>query len=453
MTAALGVAAFDFFFVPPYYSFAVSDPQDLLTFAGLLVVGIVISSFASRAREQAQAAQRREASTSALHGLSRDLAATSGLDRIVQTIARHVATTFTRGVALLLPVDDELQSKFSTPGFPFDANEHAVATWVFRHGQPAGHGTDTLPAARGRYLPLKTAHRIVGVLGIQPSASDSPLSSDQRRLLDAFASQAAIALERAEFAEEARRGQILRETERLQTALLNSISHDVRTPLASITGALTTLVDGTTSVDEFTRRELLENAKEEADRLNRLLGNLLDMNRLEAGALKLRVEPADAEDLIGAALAQLGDAAQHRDVRVRLAAPLPIMVPMDFSLVTQALVNIVDNAIKYSPPDAPIDIRARVTGDVVQIRIEDRGTGIPSGDMTRVFDKFYRIQRADMTRGVGLGLAISKGVIEAHGGRIWAENRPEGGTTVVFELPIGPPAHVQRGDGDQRYGQ
>jgi two-component system, OmpR family, sensor histidine kinase KdpD len=439
LAAALGVAAFDLFFVQPYFSFAVTDTQYLLTFAALLVVGLVISTLASRTRDQAQASQRREMYTAELYALSGELAATSGTDAIVQAIARHVAQTFTRGVALFLPVGDELRTRFSTPEFPLDANEHAVATWVFRHGQPAGSGTDTLPASRARHLPLKTGRRIIGVLSVQPSPDDGPLSSDQRRLLDAFASQAAIALERAELAEEARRGLVMRETERLQTALLNSISHDLRTPLASITGALSSLAD-TTPIDDSTRRELLENAKEEADRLNRLLGNLLDMNRLEAGALKLRLEPGDVEDLVGTALAQLGDLAQNRDVRVDLPAPLPL-VPMDFALVTQAMVNLLDNAVKYSPADAPIEIHAESAGDEVQIRIADRGAGIPAGDLTRIFDKFYRIQRRDTARGVGLGLAISKGIVEAHGGRIWAENRPAGGAVIVFTLPLRAAAH------------
>ncbi len=446
LAAALSVAAFDFFFVPPYYSFAVADTQYLLTFAALLAVGIVVSNLASRAREQAQAGQRRETYTAELYGLSAELAATSGTEAIVHAIARHVAATFTRGVALFLPAGEELQPKFSTPGFPLDVNEHAVATWVFRHGQPAGYGTDTLPAARGRYLPLKTARRVVGVLAVQPPTSEGPLNSDQRRLLDAFASQAAIALERAELSEEARRGQVVRETERLQTALLNSISHDLRTPLASITGALSSLVDGTGVMNESTRRELLENAKEEADRLNHLLGNLLDMNRLESGALKLRIEPGDVEDLVGTALTQLGDAAQRRDIRVSIPSSLP-PVPVDFALVTQALVNILDNAVKYSPPGAPVDVRAQMAGTELQIRIEDRGSGIPPEDLKRVFDKFYRIQRRDATRGVGLGLAISKGIIEAHGGRIWAENRPEGGTTVAFTLPLTSPVGAQTGNG------
>ncbi|HVI84665.1 MAG TPA: ATP-binding protein, partial [bacterium] len=336
------------------------------------------------------------------------------------------------------------------PGFPPDANELAVATWVFQHGQPAGSGTDTLPASRARYLPLKTGGRIIGVLAVQPSVAGGPLSSDQKRLLDAFASQAAIALERAELAEDARRGQVMRETERLQTALLNSISHDLRTPLAAITGALSSLADDTAPLDRAVRRELLENAKEEADRLNRLVGNLLDMNRLEGGALKLRIEPGDVEDLIGAALTQLGDAAQHRDVRVHLDAGLPL-VPMDFALMTQALVNLLDNAIKYSPADTPIDIRAHLTNGDVEIRIEDQGAGIPAGDLSRIFDKFYQIQRENTARGVGLGLAISRGIVEAHGGRIRAENRPAGGAVIVMALPVRASAEAPARTGSARW--
>jgi len=450
LAAALGVAAFDFFFVPPIYSFAVSDTQYLLTFAALLIVGMMISTLASRTREQAEASQRRETYTAALYAFSGELAATSGTDAIGEAIGRHVAETFSRAVALFLPAGEELRPRFSTPGFPPDANELAVATWVFRHGQPAGSGTDTLPASRARYLPLKTGGRIIGVLGVQAPATDGALSSDQRRLLDAFASQAAIALERAELAEEARRGQVLHETERLQTALLNSISHDLRTPLAAITGALSSLADDTAPLDRAVRRELLENAKEEADRLNRLVGNLLDMNRLEGGALKLRIEPGDVEDLVGAALTQLGDAAQHRDVRVHLQAGLPL-VPMDFALMTQALVNLLDNAIKYSPVDSPIDIRAHLTNGDVEIRIEDQGAGIPAGDLSRIFDKFYQIQRENTARGVGLGLAISKGIVEAHGGRIRAENRPAGGAAIVMTLPVRASTEAPAGAGPGRW--
>jgi len=435
LAATLSVAAFDFFFVPPAFTFAVANTQYLVTFAALLSVGLVVSTLASRAREQAETARSREGYISALHALSAELATASDVDTILAQVSRHIAATSAQNVAIFLPKGNALEPALSTPGFPLGANERAVAEWVFRSGRPAGFGTDAVPASAALYLPLKTAQQIVGVLAVQPSAPTMPFSPEQARLLDAFASQAALAIERARLAEEARRGDIARETERLQAALLNSISHDLRTPLASITGALTSLADDAAPRDEWMRHELIQNAKEEADRLNHLVGNLLDMNRLEAGALRLRLEPGDVEDLIGAALAQLGDSVQHRAIRVRVEPNLPL-VPIDFALVTQALVNVVDNAVKYSPTGAAIDISAARTGDEVQIRVEDRGPGIPPADLTRVFDKFYRTQHSGQDTGVGLGLAISHGIVQAHGGRIWAANRPEGGAMVAFALPL-----------------
>jgi two-component system, OmpR family, sensor histidine kinase KdpD len=437
--AALGVVLFDVLLVPPYGALTVDEPQYLLTFAGLLAVGVVISSLAGRARERTQGARQREAYTAALSALSGDLAASSGLEAVAAAVARHIATTFSREVAVLVPDGGRLRPIYQAPGFALDQNELAVATWVYEHGEVAGFGTDTLPAASARYLPLKTSQAVRGVLAVRPAMTGERLTPEQQHLALAFANQAALAIERTQLADVAKRVEVLRETERLHTALLDSVAHDLRTPLASITGALSSLVDGAAAVDDSTRRELLENAREEADRLNRFLGNLLDMNRLESGALKLRIEPGDVEDLVGAALTHLGEAAQRREVRVSLASPLP-PVPMDFALVTQALANVLDNALKYSPPDAPVDLRAQVAGEDVQIRVEDRGVGIPHSELERIFDKFYRIQREDGTRGVGLGLAISKGIIEAHGGRVWAENRAGGGTIVVITLPLAPAA-------------
>jgi len=439
LAALLGVVAFDYFFVPPYYSFEVADTHYLLTFAVLLLVGLVVGTLASRTREQARAARRREIYTSALAVLSSELAAARDVDEIMQAIARHIGATFTRRVAIFLPgPDGDLQPRFVTPDLSLDENERAVASWVYRHGQPAGYGTDTLPAATVRCIPLKTADRIVGVLAVQPMGDQVPLAPEQRRLLETFASQGALAIERAKLVEEARQGEIIRETERLQTALLNSISHDLRTPLASITGALSSLVDTPGPMDVAVQQELLETAKEEADRLNRLVGNLLDMNRLEGGALKLHVEPGDVEDLVGSALRELSDAALHREINVKLPSDLPL-IPMDFALMAQAVANLLDNAVKYSRPETSIEVRAERVNDEIRIRVEDRGVGIPPEDLSRIFDKFYRIRHNGGTGGVGLGLAISKGIVEAHGGRIWAENRPGGGTAVVLGLPVRSP--------------
>jgi len=434
LAAVVSLTAFAFFFGPPSVTYTVADAQYLVTVTALLVVGLVIGTLASRTREQAQAARSREAYMAALHALSGELAVTNDIDAGLRAVGRHIEATFGRSVAIFLPKGETLEVRLETPGFPLSENERAVADWVFRHGHSAGYGSDTLPAAAARYLPLKTSQRVVGVLGVQPSSVGPRLTPEQRRLLDAFASQAALAIERVELAEEARQGDIARETEQLQTALLNSISHDLRTPLASVDAALTTLADHA-PVDEAVRRDLLQNAKEQAKRLSHLVGSLLEMNRLDAGTLRLRIEFAKVEDVVRAALAQLGDVAQQRDLHVSAKPDLPA-VPMDFALVTQALVNVLDNAIRYSPALSSIDVEAQRVDNEVQIRVEDRGPGVPAADVGHIFDKFYRIRHDGTGRRPGLGLAISRMIIDAHGGRIWAANRPEGGAIVAFALPL-----------------
>jgi two-component system sensor histidine kinase KdpD len=254
-------------------------------------------------------------------------------------------------------------------------------------------------------------------------------------LLDAFASQAALAIERAQLAEQARQAEVLQATEKLQTALLNSISHDLRTPLVSITGALSSLQEDDVELDEATRRSLVENAREEAERLNRLVGNLLDMTRIEAGALKVAREPCDVQDVIGTALESLDDWLRSRPLTVDVPSDLPL-VPMDFVLMAQVLVNLLDNALKYSPPGTPIEVHAYMDGSEAHIQVADRGVGIPPDDLERVFDKFYRVQQPGQVTGTGLGLSICRGIVEAHGGRIWANNRDGGGTAVTVTLPL-----------------
>jgi two-component system sensor histidine kinase KdpD len=436
LAAFLSVVSFDFFFVPPSFTFAVSDTQYVLTFMGLFVVGLVISHFVARASDQARMAQRREAVSASLYAFSRELTGAVTLEDIGQVIVRHVGEDFRRDVVLLLPAGERLAIHTSSPKATLDESELAVATWTYKQGRPAGRGTDTLPAARVRYLPLKTPHGVVGVLGVEPPMVSGDLAPEQRQQMETFASQAALAIERVQLAEEARYAEVARNTEKLQTALLNTISHNLRTPLATITGVLSTLNDEGAQVDGETRRNLTETASQEAERLNRLVGNLLDMTRLEAGAVKLVREPCEVADVIGAALEQLSGSLKGRQVRTDAPADLPL-VSMDFVLIQQVLVNLLDNAVKYSASEAPIEVTARLVDGEVEIEVADRGVGIAPEDLTRVFDKFFRVHHPGRASGSGLGLTICRGIVEIHGGRIWAQNRTGGGTVVAFRLPLG----------------
>src|SRR5512137_2051322 len=434
LVSVLGVAAFDFFFVPPHLTLAVSDSEYLLTFLGLLAVGLVISQLTVQVREQAEAVQRREMENVALYELGRDLTVAANLEAVAQSAISHVGQTFSREVAIFLPVKNVLKVHSTSPGLTVSENDQAVATWVFEHGQVAGHGTETLPETALRYQPLKTTRGVVGVLGFKSVDPVRHLTREQLRTLDAFANQIALAVERASLAEQARQAEVLEITEKLQNALLNSISHDLRTPLVSLTGALSSLADDQILMDNVARHSLVETASEEADRLNRLVGNLLDMTRLESGAMRFKKEATDIQDVIGSALEELGSHIGKRSIIIEIPPDLPL-IQVDFVLVERVLVNVIDNALKYSQADLPIEIKAHAAGAFLEVEVADRGTGIPPDDLTRIFDKFYRVQQPDNVSGTGLGLSISKGIIEAHGGFISAENRPGGGTIITIALP------------------
>jgi two-component system sensor histidine kinase KdpD len=436
LASLLSVLAFDFFFVPPYMTFAVSDTEYLLTFAGLFGVGFVISELANRLRDQAEFAERRRVETSSLYGLSRDLSAADSLETILRALMNNTAQTFDRDVVVFLPdKSGTLQPTASSPDFSTGENEQAVAEWAFEHNQPAGRGTDTLPASPARYLPLRTGSTVLGVLAVQPHDPTRHLPPEGYRLLEVFASQAALAIERVQLSERAQQARLLEATEKLQSALLNSLTHDLRTPLVSITGALTSLDDQADTLSGDDRRNLILTAREEAERLNRLVGNLLSMTRIESGALPLHREPEELQDVVRTALELLGKQLAADPVRVSIPPDFPA-VSMDIGLMVQVLINILDNAVKYSPPGSPIDISAGEDGLTLHLEIADRGTGIPPEETEHIFEKFYRIQRPENVAGSGLGLSISKGIVEAHGGRIYAFARPGGGTVVAVELPL-----------------
>jgi two-component system sensor histidine kinase KdpD len=436
LASLLGVLAFDFFFVPPYLTMAVSDTEYILTFAALFAVGFVISQLADRLRVQAEVAERRRVETASLYGLSRDLAVAKGLDSILKAITNNIAQTFDRDVLVFLPDSSgKLEPITATPDFPVSENELAVAEWTYKHGQNAGRGTDTLPAAQARYLPLKTANSVIGVLAVRPHDPTRHLPPEGYRLLEAFASQAALAVERVQLAEQAQQARLLEATEKLQSALLNSLSHDLRTPLVSITGAVTSLDDQAEALSEEDRRSLIRTARGETERLNRLVGNLLSMTRIESGALHLHRQPEDVQDIIRTAVDLLGARAAGNPIRVNVPPDFPL-VPADFTLIVQALVNILENAVKYSPPGSSIEINVGEDGSTIHIEVADHGVGIPSEEAAHVFEKFYRVQRPENVSGSGLGLSICKGIIDAHGGKIFALPRTGGGTVIAIELPL-----------------
>jgi two-component system sensor histidine kinase KdpD len=449
LASALGALAFDFFIVPPRFTLTVDDTEYLLTFLGLFAVGVLISTLTARFRTQAEMAERRAGETAILNELSRDLAAAGSLDAIIHAVIANIGDVFGREVALLLPEagrSGPLALGGQSPGFVFSQQEQEVAQWAFDHSQPAGRGTDTLAAAEARYLPLKTARGAVGVLGVKPVDPAAYLTPDQRRLLEAFASLAALAVERAQLAEEAERARIQVESERLRNSLLSSVSHDLRTPLAGITGAASSLLAGGPSLDAATQRELAQSIYDEANRLNALVRNLLDMTRLEAGGIQVHKAWQPLEDVIGAALTHMEQPLAGRPVSVRLDPDLPL-APLDEVSIEQVLVNLLENAVKYTPPGSPVDLSAWPDEAKVTVEVADRGPGLAAGDEARVFEKFYRAGNTGV--GVGLGLAICRGIVEAHGGRIWAENRPGGGAAFRFELPVeGQPPDLSLGDPD-----
>ncbi len=436
-TAFIGVLAFDFFFVPPRLTFVVADTQYLLTFLGLFVVGVVISTLVAHARERADVMRARELHTASLYYLSRDLAASVDSEAVLKAVLKNVEEALNAQVVILLPEGERLDIMATSDGLEMNLKEQAVADWAFRNSHPAGRATDTLVSAELIYLPLQTPASVLGVLGVRLENQQAYHSQDNRQLLDAFATQAAMAMERIRFSRQAEQAQILQARENLERALLNSISHDLRTPLVSVTGVLSSLKEGGTHLGDRARQELLESACSEAERLNRFVGNLLDMTRIEAGAIKLNIELCDIQDLVGCALAAIEQRIDDRKIKVWLSDDLP-PIPMDLVLMTQVLVNLIDNAHKYAPLDSIIEISAVVDGEWLTLEVSDHGPGVPEHDLKRVFDKFYRIPFPEGAGGTGLGLSICKGIVEAHGGRIRAENRSGGGLAIIIRLRYSP---------------
>ncbi len=434
LASFLSVAAFDFFFVPPYYTFAVSDVKYFVTFIVMFIVASVTSRLTLRVREQAEAARRRERSTAALYRLSRELVHEREIERLSEIASKHISDVFSQKAFVLLPdKDDNLAIPVAgLAAVSLDERELSVAQWAFGHRQKAGRGTDTLPGGRGLYVPLVAASRTVGVIGIMSDYA-GPFDSEQIHVLENFAHQVAMALERAFLAEDAQRALLKAETESMRNTLLSSLSHDLRTPLAAITGASTTLLDQDIVLAEQGRRELVQTIIEEAEHLNRLVRNVLDMTRIESGAITVKKEWQQIEEIVGTVLNRLSDKLSDHPLSVNIPADLPL-VPFDPLLIEQVLMNLLENAVKYTPPGTHLKLSASVAEDSLLVELADHGPGIKHGEEARIFDKFVR--GAATSGGIGLGLTICRAIITAHGGRIWVENRPGGGAIFRFTLPI-----------------
>jgi two-component system, OmpR family, sensor histidine kinase KdpD len=437
LAAILSVAVFDFCFVPPRWTFAVGDTQYVFTFLVMLLTGLVISTLTARVQFQAQSARLRERRSAALYGVSRELAATQTRQQIARIGAQHVIVATDVRAAVLLPdADGNLTPSEPDPtSFTLSAHDEAVARWVLQHGETAGRGTATLPGSEGVYLPLSTARGALGVLGVIPADSTPTLDVEQLHLLEAFAGLIALALERTALEDEATQVRLDIETERLRSSLLSAVSHDLRTPLSVITGASSTLLEDDQSLDPTTRKELTASILDESERLNRLVANLLDMTRLQAGVLRVQKQWQPVEEVIGASLARLSRQLQSHPVATHLAEDLPF-VPLDDLLVQQVLVNLLENAVRHTPVGTPIDIMAFQDGRSIVIEVADRGPGLPPGESHRLFEKFYQADRSKVRTGAGLGLAICRGIVQLHGGKIHAENREGGGALFWFSLPL-----------------
>jgi len=440
LASALGIAVFDFCFVPPYYTFAVAHAGYLFTFVVMLVVALLISRLAARIRGQADAAREREQHTAALYALSRRLAAARDAQELAAALSTQVRETFGAPGTVLLPDEHgDLQPAAAANDGALSEAALGVARWVLGHQQPAGTGTDTLPGADALYLPLTASNRTVGVLRVatrDPRRARDPI---ERQLLEAIADQAGVALERADLVRRSERARLEIEAERLRTALLSSLSHDLRTPLGAIEGAASTLLESGTAIDAASRRDLLASVLDESRRMGRLIGNLLEMVKVESGLVEVRKEWQPLEEVVGIALLRLDAQLAGREIHTHLPGDLPL-VPIDGLLIEQVLINLLDNAVKYTPPGAPIDIDAELGDGALLVEVADRGPGIPRGEEERVFQKFTRLADRAAPGGAGLGLAICRGIVAAHGGRIWVEPRPGGGARFRFSLPIEGPA-------------
>ncbi len=438
LAAAVSAISFNFFFIVPRYTFVIAQLQDTILIGLYFLIAIFAGNLTARIRLQEKLAQSNVQRIMALYRLTRETATAPDLDAILETAITQLQQLFAAEVAILLAPTGSLERQSHGIGtLRLNEKSISVATWVFQHGRPAGRDTDTLPSASAQFLPLRTPQRVVGVLGIQ-LRDNSHLRYDQEMQLETFVNQIALVVERQLLNEASRQSALLQESERLHTTLLNSISHELRTPIATITGA-TEILRNPAATSAADRQHLLADISDGARRLNHLVENLLDMSRLDAGRLQLKADWCMVADVVSVAVQQLQECLSQRPLTIDITPDLPL-VQMDFVLIEQVLVNLLHNVCNYTPAGSAVAIRAWIDQGWLYLTVADRGAGIPAEQIERIFDKFYRVP-GTATGGTGLGLSICRGLIQAHGGKLTVENSAEGGACFLITLPalIAPP--------------
>jgi two-component system sensor histidine kinase KdpD len=438
IASILSVAAFDFFCVPPYLTFVVVDYEYLVTFAGMLVVALVISTQTARIRAHALQAMDRESRAQTLYRLSRRLAEETRVFDTARAAAQLASQVFGAEVTIFLPEDGKVSFRKRTSDYlHVPTSEEEVAQWAFDHGMKAGRGTTKFTEALAIYVPLRGARENQGVMCMLSTTGEKGIQPEQETLVDLFAHQTGLALDRTLTQKAAEDTRLRMETEQMRSSLLSAVSHDLRTPLASITGAASTLNSQGEKLAPEVRRELLESISEEAERLTRLIGNLLDMTRFESGAVELTRDLCPLEEIVGSALQRVEWKMAGRPVKTAIPEDLaPVFV--DDVLVGQVVTNLLENAIKYTPEGSPIELEAHSAGSEVILEVRDHGSGFAPGEEDRIFEKFYRGERKKMSGGAGLGLAICRAIVQAHQGSIRAFNGPDGGAVFQVRLPARP---------------
>lgn len=441
--SVLGVIAFDFFLVPPYLTFVVEDTEYIITFLSLFVVSVLISNLTSQIKDQMREAQDREARVESLYNLSNDLAVSYTIPSVVSAIIENLNSTLKHDVWIFLKAlgengsSDILDFEIASSPSAFKPLSEQAIRYTYESGQPSGFQTKAFTDSGTINIPLITNLGNVGVISMAAFGPEGILSAEQIQLFEAYTNLFSLALERILLSTQANQAQLLKAKEEFQSALLSSVSHDFRTPLATITGTLSSLDADINHLDQATQQLLIRNALHESEKLNRLVGNLLNISRLESGAMQLQAEPVDLQDLIGATLEQMKDRITNHPIEISIPDDIPLITG-DFVLLEQALMNIMDNAVKYSPEGSPITIRVYKEHECLCLEIVDQGIGIPENEIPYIFNKFYRVKDGSRPGGTGLGLAITKGILDIHSLKIEAQTGDQGGMVfkIIFPLSV-----------------